>query len=252
MQTDGTVVKPCVVCGADCANRPRTKDRHGRYYCRPCYDRLLVKARAQSARQRTPATARRLPPKPAPSTVSTFGDDLLELDGGAAVAVAERPCPGCGHALPTGAVLCTACGYNLQTGSRVVVAQAAPAPKASAAPAQPSAISGLLVSPLALSGIQALIILGLFILAKSNPELAPVYMAVSGLYVLAIQIWAVVCGFREGVVTGLLCLFLPGYILYFVFAKCGSPYVRGAYLVLILGLVLRFALVMMAPVELEE
>lgn len=30
--------KKCVICGVDCAGRPRVKDPRGRYFCRPCYD----------------------------------------------------------------------------------------------------------------------------------------------------------------------------------------------------------------------
>jgi hypothetical protein len=32
------MAKTCVICGEDCAGRPRTKDVHGRYYCMPCYE----------------------------------------------------------------------------------------------------------------------------------------------------------------------------------------------------------------------
>jgi len=32
------IQKVCVICGEDVANRPRTKDQQGRYYCNPCWD----------------------------------------------------------------------------------------------------------------------------------------------------------------------------------------------------------------------
>ena len=90
--------KVCVVCGADCAGRPRVKDPRGRYFCKPCYETAV-----QNKKHAKEAAA-------APST--------------------PRGCPGCGRPLATNAVLCINCGFDLTTGQAVagpVVAAPAPA-----------------------------------------------------------------------------------------------------------------------------
>ncbi len=51
--------KICVVCGQDCANTPRMKDTHGRYYCKACYGQAV--ARRQSA-SNVPSPPPPLPP----------------------------------------------------------------------------------------------------------------------------------------------------------------------------------------------
>ncbi len=86
----GAPAKTCVLCGEDCSTRARIKDPKGRYYCRACYEKERA-ARAQ------PAAA---------------------------------SCPGCGRALPAGAVLCTSCGFNLESGRQLE-------PQILAAPAMP-------------------------------------------------------------------------------------------------------------------
>lgn len=85
---DQPVGKICVRCGKDVAGQPRTKDRQGRYFCRPCVEALTAKAEARKAE---PAAAH----EPAAA------------------------CPGCGQPLDAGAVLCTNCGYNTTTGRGV-------------------------------------------------------------------------------------------------------------------------------------
>lgn len=49
--------KHCIVCGVDCAGRPRVKDPQGRYYCRPCYDSKADES--AGLRDGGPASARR-------------------------------------------------------------------------------------------------------------------------------------------------------------------------------------------------
>jgi hypothetical protein len=46
--------KLCSVCGEDVSARPRTKDKHGRYFCTPCYERAIAAkhAKHEAARHR--------------------------------------------------------------------------------------------------------------------------------------------------------------------------------------------------------
>ena len=45
--TGAVLQKICGLCGQDCANRPRTKDKRGRYFCSACYDRAIARKRQQ-------------------------------------------------------------------------------------------------------------------------------------------------------------------------------------------------------------
>lgn len=99
--------KICVVCGTDCAGRPRVKDPRGRYYCKACYDKRRSPQQAGAA-GRAPEIAI----EPEPSML----DELLEPHAGAEPG---GSCPNCGQDVPGGAVLCVNCGFNLRDGSAV-------------------------------------------------------------------------------------------------------------------------------------
>jgi len=104
--------KTCVVCGADCADRPRVKDPKGRYYCKPCYEQLSEQKR-QSA-----------PTPPAPGDMPLQADAIDADDERSALfsEIADtapstgKTCPQCGAELDQQAVLCVRCGYNFQSG----------------------------------------------------------------------------------------------------------------------------------------
>lgn len=106
--------KICVICGRDCAGRPRSKDAHGRYVCGDC---------AKAARQRT-TTPPANPLRSAPAAVATLPDDpdiipLADEDGlGPAAEGSDqtRTCPNCRILLARNAVICTACGLDTRTG----------------------------------------------------------------------------------------------------------------------------------------
>jgi hypothetical protein len=55
MGDSAAVVKVCVICGQDVADRPRTKDSRGHYYCKECY-------RAAAAQAPATATGAYVPP----------------------------------------------------------------------------------------------------------------------------------------------------------------------------------------------
>ena len=104
MATSGTA-KVCVVCGDDCASKPRTKDNRGRYYCKGCYDK------ATAARPK-PSPALVLPDAP----IAEPAHFLDELVSAAPPPVASIPCAQCGYAVRQGSFICTHCGFNAQTG----------------------------------------------------------------------------------------------------------------------------------------
>lgn len=112
--------KICIVCGEDCADRPRIKDGRGRYACKAC-----------AAAKRGGGAA-----------VDQGGDDgLIPLDEGVGVAggvasveqlvrAAESDaepmgmrsmdgCPKCGTAVMPEQVLCVSCGTDLRSGKKL-------------------------------------------------------------------------------------------------------------------------------------
>jgi uncharacterized Zn finger protein (UPF0148 family) len=122
------VFKVCVVCKCDLAGVPRTKDKHGKYFCNPCYEKALKAKHDRQARERN-----------AQSSGSTHHASHADLDAllpnhgeGTGELLDElvappppkpmprphdpRECPNCNHVLEVGAVMCTNCGYNLASG----------------------------------------------------------------------------------------------------------------------------------------
>lgn len=121
--------KVCVVCKCDLAGVPRTRDKHGKYFCNPCYEKALKAKHDRQARERN-----------AQSAGSTHHASHVDLDAllpnhgegtgevlDELVAPPPRPmpkpkghdprkCPVCEGVLEVGAVMCTNCGYNLSSG----------------------------------------------------------------------------------------------------------------------------------------
>ncbi len=230
--------KICTLCHQDCSDRPRIKDPKGRYYCRECYENAK-----QQKRSETPAPTRAPAPPRAPAPLAApldDGDDLgllVNLAAEAATAPREEQpsshCPSCNKAMPPQATMCVECGYNRSVGQHVTpaVVQGAVA----AAPARGGRTGGgigvpealtqpwiLFVAPVAVFGI-------LFLLGRSNDAILGVYAILVILFCVAVGLWALVAAFRESVGTGLLTMFLPFYVFYFVFAKNDDPYLKSAY-----------------------
>lgn len=105
--------KLCVVCGADCAGKPRVKDPSGRYYCKACYD---VKAGEAASVGKAPRTSARAVAD-VPGDVQ--GDGLADLAGLASLAAATP-------AMPTLAALPTAPGGSASRRSGRSVGTAGP------------------------------------------------------------------------------------------------------------------------------
>lgn len=136
---EATGRKICVICGQDCAGRPRVRDPKGHYYCQDCYEkakRRQEEARAASSPE--PVAAPPPPEPPEPDLDDDFAGGLALLDEVASEVQASAPppisaCPGCGYALAPGAAICTACGYNLQTGRTLQATAVTAAPPVGAA-----------------------------------------------------------------------------------------------------------------------
>ncbi|TVQ50729.1 MAG: hypothetical protein EA377_14055 [Phycisphaerales bacterium] len=131
----GGAVKQCVVCGEDCANKPRVKDPKGRYYCKPCYNRAAAQRREKQRQRELEESRESSPPQDDPGNESTAGglglgsllDDSDASGSGMGVGLADEPtpksregtCPECGHGYEAGAVICVNCGYNLRSGKKL-------------------------------------------------------------------------------------------------------------------------------------
>lgn len=117
--------KTCGICADDCSERPRIKDRKGRYFCKAC---VAERTGGRTGGHGVPA------PQGAAATAEG-GDAPFELDHDDAFEVADaepgarplpiemlghaRPgaqCPGCARTMPPGARICVSCGYDIEKG----------------------------------------------------------------------------------------------------------------------------------------
>ena len=230
---EGEPIKICVLCGEDCSQKPRTKDRKGRYYCRECYDEALER---QEARRYAPEAP---PPAADPGAEPGFGvdpDNALDLgldEPDATPVTMAMVCPGCRAPLAREAVVCVSCGYNMQTASQLKVKTKKPKRDSSAAPEA----LGMLLSPLAVT-IAALGFFGiLFAVALGNEGAAMGYLALQGLFALAFGVTVLVFAFMEGIGQGLLTLCVPFYIIYYVYGVCENQWIKWLFLVYLLSTV---------------
>jgi hypothetical protein len=107
-QPSSTSGKVCIVCGVDVSRKPRVKDQQGRYMCEGLCERTArERARAAAAK---PASS--VPAAPPVDDGYDMMADLLSESPAVNVSV----CPGCGNAMPGGALVCMNCGYNARVG----------------------------------------------------------------------------------------------------------------------------------------
>lgn len=93
--------KRCIYCGQDCSNKPRLKDRMGRYSCRECVDR-----------------------KQAPIPMDDgLPVDLAGMESAATPAGGLQLCPGCQSSMPHGSSVCVQCGFDTRKGAAITTAQ---------------------------------------------------------------------------------------------------------------------------------
>lgn len=232
-------VKVCTACGQDCSGRPRTKDRHGRYFCQPCYDKAVARARARAGGT-PPAPAKPRPQVKAAPPADDLLSSLADVERTSAAVEVPQTCAACGASMPTRTITCTACGHNVRTGQRAKVSAEQPAPaRDRSGSGRGAGLASYLTNPLVIGLVQAVAVVSLFLAAKSSDDSAAVCIPILALYSLGIGIWTLVCAFREGVGTGFLCLCVPFYAFYFVYAKCKQPHLMASYAIAVLAMVLQ-------------
>ena len=196
--------KFCRICGADCTHRPRKKDPQGHYYCKECYEEAAQKTRDR--REKVAAAASR-------RNGEGLGllRDLAGSTVGAEVIEEVRKCGGCNAKLKRGIALCTRCGYNNATGERV----ASVADPLDALPGSRTGGSWLTSAWTAFFG-PILLHGAVFALMRltGNDNLAVLLTATMWAHVLGVYVYAVVDGFSEHTVTGVLSLLFLPYTLY--------------------------------------
>ena len=116
MPQQNTTAKLCIVCGEDCAQRDRVKNRQGQYICKPCYDKAKSKKAAVSGKPVKTAVKS----GPRPSFDLSVMQELADQERTApALDVVASICPSCRQPRERWAPICPSCGYNMQTGLKV-------------------------------------------------------------------------------------------------------------------------------------
>ena len=77
--------------------------------------------------------------------------------------------------------------------------------------------------------VPMLVFLALFLLARSNPSLAFIFLGLQSLFSLGVAISLLVVAFGDSAGQGFLCLCLPFYALYFVYVRQNSPLLKWAF-----------------------
>ncbi|MEM7227333.1 MAG: hypothetical protein AAF432_00815 [Planctomycetota bacterium] len=230
---DGATEKTCQICKQDCSGKPRTKDKRGQYFCTPCYEEARRKLEAKKrARAAQPIAS------PNPNTeADVFGGgdpfpqtdepDLLgELLGLNDDTNAPPACTNCGAPMVAGSVICVQCGFNVASGLATTTAVAK-------APKKPSKArlktTGALSSPWA----HFLIVVGVIGATMAMIVIAPVFfliglgaMVVHG---IGVGLWTLVASFTDSILRGLGCMFVPLFVLFWVFGMNENPYLKAHY-----------------------
>ncbi|WP_372720085.1 hypothetical protein [Novipirellula sp.] len=217
--------------------------------CPGCQTVLKVPAATAAAKPKqaaAPAQPARRPaaaPAPAPATTSNRLDDLFDEEGFSQQVAAI--CPACRAEMKANAVLCTQCGYNKQTGDRLsghqtpgldvshgtLALQKAAADMARAKETQDrlSGNNGMPTWMLALVLFLIVSSTGIAVVAINvsrqldggggfNPIATFLVLGFGACMVISqgAQLMVIVKAFKKDIKTGLLTLFVPFYILYFV------------------------------------
>lgn len=243
--------KQCIMCGKERRGLPRVRDPKGRYYCPECYEQGIERkkklaaehssgnALASDENDDTHAGIGADSPVPTRATLGpSLLDDLVDDVVPAAKRPAVAPCESCGQPTTVDAIICTSCGYNRQTGEKLKIETAKPE-------TDWVANSGMFVSPGVIGGgIMAVFGIMLFIGRTVEPVAIALILSHS-LFAIAITLTALFFAFRESIVQGLLTLFLPFYILWFVYGVHDGPYLKWLYGAMIVGAVCVGALAVM-------
>lgn len=184
-----TAEKICVVCGADCAARPRLKDSQGRYACQSCVE--AKRRPRQAAKAKAKPTEPVKAPKPAAAPSAGAGDafDMDQFLGTVHTADAN-PCPKCGMGRAADAVVCMQCGFDSAAGRAMSTKVGKDKPKkVRSAPR----LSGGSVSLIIIGAMLVLLPL----VALVSPEAASLVLVVAGLWALVAYVYMIGAAFRD-------------------------------------------------------
>jgi len=208
-----TAAKLCTVCGIDCAGKPRIKDQQGRYICKECFD----KAKQTRQTQKSPPPAAGAPA--ATVAVPADGDNSFLLAMGSKESTGTagtKPCPECGRAMPTNAVICVGCGFNTSTGKRLSVKVLKAKKEKAQGDGSKSGSMSIDDGP-KVAAVIFIIYAGCGALQFVDPMAGLIGGLVCGVIGLGIAITVLLAAFRDGIMWGLLSLFVPLVILIWVF-----------------------------------
>lgn len=96
--------KICGICGQDCSDRPRTRDKGGRYFCSACYDAAAARKRSQGTDAPLLADTHDVDA----TVLAALLDDTSVPD--VTPAAKAEACPRCGKAYEAGSTVCPRCG----------------------------------------------------------------------------------------------------------------------------------------------
>lgn len=219
--------KVCAACSKDVTNLPRTKDGQGRYFCKPCVDKLKAKSAKAPAQAETPEDTDVM----AKLLASSPGVEL---------------CPNCGGGINVGAKICVRCGFNKESGKamKVVVERA----KQEKEPKVKGRRSGNFVIS---EGLYLLILCavvgGGFTLSMFEPAFGALLYIICSILFMVAWIWGIIAAFKddEGLagICGILGFFIFGipwiYFVYWCIFATWRGYLKmtiaGALLGAILG-----------------
>jgi hypothetical protein len=250
MAPEPTTAKLCTVCGTDCAGRPRIRDQQGRYICKECFDR----AKQTRQTQKNPPSVSPLPTQADTVSAPADGDNSFLLNLGSKESTGiqgTKPCPECGRAMSSNAVLCIGCGYNTSTGRRIpvrVIKTKEKAPKAEGAGS--SSLNVMENGPL-IGGIVLVVWAGAAAAMFLSPEFGFVVLLLAALLSLCVNISVLVCAFRDSIVWGLVVFFVPFVSLLWVYAINEDTRLKWAFTGNLLGIVAFYAMLIGGMISLK-
>lgn len=209
---------------------PRIKDKKGRYYHKTCYEKAKARKEAGPAPP-APPTDDVLDPRlildDEPGGIDPF-DDIKDSPAAETVPAGTIACPTCGNALQVDSVICMNCGHNLRGGQKVSTKVDKPK-KVRGEGGGGGVILDLIKNPLVVSAAYVITMPLVFMTLKAFPDnyvAGGIFILVYLLMSLSIFVGILFEAFRESVFTGFLTLFLPFYILYFVYGVSESAWVK--------------------------
>jgi hypothetical protein len=224
-----------MLCGANCADRPRIKDPKGRYSCRDCYEQAIARRTQRRAAARVEAS---------PQVI----DEVLEASG-SHVGFSMKPCTSCGMPVPEDAVICMRCGFDGRNG-RAHHVRVEHGVRTHAEPR--FRLPGLFSPPSV--AVMVIAFFGVLLLASfGEPRLLLGYLVLDIVFGVGLAIAILIGTFRESIAHGLGLIFVPVaagmvaapiagpwgdafasglsllYVVYVVFWICDSQYVRWLF-----------------------